>query len=636
MMRILLTLLSFLALLLFSISIPLADTALYLKGDGLPIASLSSTAPTTGILPNYDPGRDAFPGLVIYKGGSGMFENDPNKYQQWITSPTGVSLDGPISFIFWSGMENFEVGKRGIVNAFLLDCDEFGSDCSLIAQNQKDIFDWSGGWSSWNKHSIEFGNIAYVVPEGRSLSVKIVVSTDSDDDMWFAYDSTSYPSTITDQYESDIVIDCDFSDWCDGDGNEFCVDDQGGPNDWESPAKLDITKFAVSSNLIDAFHLFVGFDDVPPQSTTAATLIDTDLDNNINFALVTTLDDSLSTVELYSCDDTITDGCSGNVLERVYPQSYYCVGNAQGPWDNDTFMEFVLPFNDIGIENPDAIFLSSLVSYAAAALLTSPKDSIYGTEDQYYLNGIFYNTIDGSAQATGPIGSNFLIRRDTDPYSVRTAEVHATVPQAPFDDLPGSLDDGVSYFYVVEKEGGIPLALSVNSNPYENAIRIGFNDHNPLSASVDSSQSIVSLDISSIPADGSSAITVTVVPYESNGIPIGSGCDISVDEIQLSPGNLAGPVKDNYDGSYTFKVVSLSSGNAVVAVEVEGIVLDSQPEVTFSIHSPDMAPQSLSHDFNSADDANSAIYMNSNTDMNKNDRDTFNDDSKSPKGWSHR
>jgi hypothetical protein len=85
-----------------------------------------------------------------------------------------------------------------------------------------------------------------------------------------------------------------------------------------------------------------------------------------------------------------------------------------------------------------------------------------------------------------------------------------------------------------------------------------------------------------VPADGTSYAIVTVTPHDPDGVPIGGGCEVSVDEIQLAPGTLAGPVEDNFDGTYTFRVTAMSSGTAQVVAAVEGVLLDPVPEITFT------------------------------------------------------
>jgi hypothetical protein len=563
-----------------SASLAPASTTLYLHGDSHPLASLDDECPTASVLANYDPDRDGYPGLLLARGGSGAGETDPGKYQQWIGPPDGFAVDGPMSLLFWSAMKDFGTGKRGFVEAFLLDCDAFASDCNLIAEGHRDISDWSGGWGSWSKHSIEFGHVTQVGGDGRSLSVKIVVGADSDDDMWFAYDAAGFPSRLSDDSSSNIVIDGDFSDWDRADPTRIEVFDQGGPDDWSSPARLDITEFAVSSNLIDTFYLLIGFDDVSPQNTTAATLVDLDFDSNVDLALVATLDGEAANVELFSCDDTITFGCEGATLRRSYPPSSFRTGAALGPWNEDSLLEIALPFNDL-VSAGESIVFTSLVSYASSALLTSPKDAVLGSSGQNYGDGIQYSTSDGNGHLVGPLGSDFLIRRHSDPSQVRNTDAHATVGLSPFDDSPGTRTDDQNYFYVVEKVGGLAVKLSAHANRYDDSVRIGFDDHDALSAPVDASLSDVTTDRSALPADGTTFATVTVVPRDHHGIPIGSGCSLGVDSIQLSPGALAGPIEDNNDGSYTARVVSTTPGTGSVVVSVEGITLTTQPDINF-------------------------------------------------------
>ena len=207
---------------------------------------------------------------------------------------------------------------------------------------------------------------------------------------------------------SDITIDGDFSEWCDGSGTEYCVDDEGGQDDYNSPDKLDITRFAIGSNRTDTFQILFGFDDVPPQDTTAATLIDTDHDQNIDFALVANLiDGSNSTLELYSCDDTLSDGCGGAVLSKTYTSgSDFNSGSASGPWNTDSYLEAELPYSDLGFSSEEILF-TTMVSYAAKSLLTSAKDSIFGATSENYDGRIFYNAAEGTAQ-TSPTAVNLI------------------------------------------------------------------------------------------------------------------------------------------------------------------------------------------------------------------------------------
>jgi hypothetical protein len=407
-----------------------------------------------------------------------------------------------------------------------------------------------------------------------------VVDADSDDDMWLAYDAVGFPSYLTGRAPSDIVIDCDMSDWSAGHGNEFVVFDEGGSDDWSSPAALDITTFAVSSNEVSSFHLLTGFDDPSPHSVIAATLIDTGINGNADFALVVRAHRDEATVDLYRCDDTEAYGCGGHSLERSYPDTSFCLSTAAGPWNTDAMVELTLPFHDLGFDGDEATF-TTLVSYAGSSMLASPKDSVYGSVDQEYQVGLYHDTRSGSTLPIGTLGTDRYIRRSTDPSLVRTAAPHDTVTGAPFDDLPGVLDDGRTYFYVVERDGGLPLRLSAHENAPSATVRLGFDDDDGLSAPVDAGLSSVSVDRAVLPADGSSVATVTLVPRDADGVVLGSGCEIGLNEVQLSPATLAGPVEDGQDGSYKLRVVSAVRGSVSVRTLVEGVELHEELGIEF-------------------------------------------------------
>jgi hypothetical protein len=203
----------------------------------------------------------------------------------------------------------------------------------------------------------------------------------------------------------EVAIDCDFSDWT-GDGPQFIIDDEGGQDDWTKPKRFDITRFGVASNLTDTFNILLGFDDTSfTLSSAAAVLIDTDLDDNINYALSMVLFGSSSTVTLYSCDDTIPYGCGNHTLQKTYSTpGDYCVGTAAGPWDTDSFTEVALPYADLGSFTGGDSILTSLVSYNNG-FWKKPKDSIFGTTGQDYDDRTQYNTDTGEGQIIPEAGS---------------------------------------------------------------------------------------------------------------------------------------------------------------------------------------------------------------------------------------
>ena len=78
-----------------------------------------------------------------------------------------------------------------------MDCDAGGSDCSTIATGSLDVTPWDGsGVSTWVEKTVSLGFVSHSITSGRTLRVKLVVGNDSGDDMWFAWDTTSFDSRL--------------------------------------------------------------------------------------------------------------------------------------------------------------------------------------------------------------------------------------------------------------------------------------------------------------------------------------------------------------------------------------------------------------------------------------------------------
>ena len=145
---------------------------------------------------NYDVDRDDRPGLYIQKGGSGAVETDVTKGQAWRTpaTPVSVQISGIVTVEIWSAMKDFQPGKRGSVTVYLRDFD--GAGYGAIAQQTLTYLDWQGANKYWTLKTFALGVGSYVLAPGHSLELKLVVEEDSDDDMWFAYDTAWAPSRI--------------------------------------------------------------------------------------------------------------------------------------------------------------------------------------------------------------------------------------------------------------------------------------------------------------------------------------------------------------------------------------------------------------------------------------------------------
>jgi hypothetical protein len=157
---------------------------------------MDATPPTTSILYNYDTDRDAFPGLLIAKGGSGADEDEPRKYQAWRTPVFGASLviQGNVTVNLWSAMKNFDGAKGGAVTVYL--CDFDGSDYVELGSDTLADSTWQDGTPSWVLKTFQFSVGPHTVAPGHSLELKVIVENSSDDDMWFAYDTAARKSRI--------------------------------------------------------------------------------------------------------------------------------------------------------------------------------------------------------------------------------------------------------------------------------------------------------------------------------------------------------------------------------------------------------------------------------------------------------
>ncbi len=174
-----------------------APTTYYLAGDGVPVASLTTAAPTATTLPNYDPGRDALPGLVLQPTLlSGIFETDPAKYQRWSAPKGGVDIDGPVSLTIWSASDGFATDRRGTIRVGLFDCNDPGTNCSLIAYDVHSADPWSPS-GDWTQHTVGWSNVTYSIPNGHHLEVKVVAGITSETPLLFAYDTIDHPARLT-------------------------------------------------------------------------------------------------------------------------------------------------------------------------------------------------------------------------------------------------------------------------------------------------------------------------------------------------------------------------------------------------------------------------------------------------------
>ena len=158
----------------------------------------SSTAPSATTLYNYDTNRDTAPGRVVFKGGSGQGETDPTKYLNWRTAnfPTSDPINGTVRVTFWSAAKNFAQNKRLKVVAFLREFNPSNGTYVELANATLDVANWQGGSTTWVSKTIDIAVSNKTVAAGRRLELKLINHADSGDDLWLAYDTTTYSSNV--------------------------------------------------------------------------------------------------------------------------------------------------------------------------------------------------------------------------------------------------------------------------------------------------------------------------------------------------------------------------------------------------------------------------------------------------------
>ncbi|NIV45881.1 MAG: DUF4347 domain-containing protein, partial [Gammaproteobacteria bacterium] len=176
------------------------------SGTTTPDAALKLAAPTDAILENYDPGRDAQPGIVIVPTALGFSETDPTKYQAWaIRIPGGTTINDPVRFTIWTAMKDFDTTKAGSIEASL-----FYANASPTLGTLNEITsvvverpDWDiADAGTWIETTFDFGIVNHTLTNNQWLGVSVSVNNggataiDAEDSMWFAYDAVGYPARL--------------------------------------------------------------------------------------------------------------------------------------------------------------------------------------------------------------------------------------------------------------------------------------------------------------------------------------------------------------------------------------------------------------------------------------------------------
>ncbi|MCK5548129.1 MAG: hypothetical protein KAI64_03885, partial [Thermoplasmata archaeon] len=190
--------------------------------DGDPEDLMDTQPPPSGALGDYD--DDGDPGLTIKKG---FDEDNPSrpskKYQDWFLTPDfagNFSIEGDVTLYLWSAMKDYDTGKTGIIQARLYDND----DTQLISSSSITESSWPAG--DFQEESILFSSVQYTLPAGNSLLLRVFVDDNSDDDMWFAYNTTTYDTHLEMPTDTYVKVDWVKTYNASGESDYFSAGDQ--------------------------------------------------------------------------------------------------------------------------------------------------------------------------------------------------------------------------------------------------------------------------------------------------------------------------------------------------------------------------------------------------------------------------
>jgi len=111
-----------------------------------------------------------------------------------LTSP--LEINGDVFVDLWGALRRYQVNFSGAINMYLRDSDGVGG-YTEIANGGIFAEDWQEGSGTFINRTIIMPDVSYTVHSGHQLEARLIVDfIKSSKDMWFAYDTTAYPSVI--------------------------------------------------------------------------------------------------------------------------------------------------------------------------------------------------------------------------------------------------------------------------------------------------------------------------------------------------------------------------------------------------------------------------------------------------------
>jgi hypothetical protein len=160
---------------------------------------MNTTIPTGPTLYNYDVGADTALGRRLQKSGSGPAETNLNRYASWL-SPVlsgARAISGAATLSMWSAVQSFNTGRAGAVRAYLRDYDPATGAYVEIGNGTTTAANWQAGSNTWIPATVTIPVAGYTVRAGHRIEVKVMTTSSAYTNMWIAYDTQSYTSSLS-------------------------------------------------------------------------------------------------------------------------------------------------------------------------------------------------------------------------------------------------------------------------------------------------------------------------------------------------------------------------------------------------------------------------------------------------------
>jgi hypothetical protein len=116
--------------------------------------------------------------------------------QRWSQPMNNDRIVGTPALVVWAGIKDFDTDKTGRLAAGIYDCNSGHGSCTLLASGTTS-FDQNDFGSDYGQVTVTMGAIDHTFAANRTLVVKVAPRNTSDDDLWLAYGTTTYPTRFS-------------------------------------------------------------------------------------------------------------------------------------------------------------------------------------------------------------------------------------------------------------------------------------------------------------------------------------------------------------------------------------------------------------------------------------------------------